>query len=124
MIDVKKVSLKDAFEVIDGYWNPLIVGELNSHCIKIAKIKGEFDWHHHEAEDEAFLVTKGKIVIHFRDKSIELTEGELLVIPKGVEHKPEAAEEAHILLFEPRSTLNTGNVVSEKTKRNLKTLNI
>jgi mannose-6-phosphate isomerase-like protein (cupin superfamily) len=120
MEKIEKVSLREAAEKVDGYWNPLIVGELNSQCIKLAKFKGEFDWHHHEQEDEAFLVVKGIIQIHFRDRTVELNEGELIVVPRGVEHKPAALEEAHVLLFEPGSTLNTGNVVTEKTRSELR----
>ena len=91
------------------------MGELNGQHVKIAKLKGEFIWHHHEEEDEFFLVIKGKMIIHLRDRTVELSEGEFFVVPRGIEHKPAAEDEAHILLFEPISTLNTGNIRSERT---------
>ena len=119
MTSLRKVSLREAALKIDGFWNPMILGELNSQYLKMAKFKGEFDWHYHENEDECFLVTKGAIQIHLRDGVIDLGEGELVVIPRGVEHKPVAVDEAHVLLFEPQTTLNTGSVQTEKTKTDL-----
>ena len=100
--------------------SPRIVGELNDSYVKVAKLKGEFVWHKHEAEDELFLVTKGKLLIKLRDKDVWLEEGEFIIIPKGVEHKPVADEEVHVVLIEPKSTLNTGNVKNEKTLAQLK----
>ena len=96
-------------------WSPKIVGELNGQHVKLAKLKGEFVWHHHAEEDELFLVLRGALSIHLRDKVVELNEGEFFIVPKGVEHRPVAEEEAAILLLEPASTLNTGNVRNERT---------
>jgi mannose-6-phosphate isomerase-like protein (cupin superfamily) len=110
-----KVNLKEKFTLFDDYWSPKIVGELNDSYIKLVKVKGEFTWHHHENEDELFLVVKGKLLIKLRDRDIWLEEGEFTIIPKGVEHLPIADEETHILLLEPKTTLNTGNVQSERT---------
>lgn len=112
---MEKVNLTQKFSLFDEYWSPKLVGELNGQVVKIAKLKGEFLWHHHEAEDELFLVVKGRMVINLRDQDVTLEEGEFFIVPRGVEHKPVAEEEAHILMFEPKSTLNTGNVQSERT---------
>ncbi len=112
---MEKVNLAQKFSLFDEYWSPKIVGELNGQVVKIAKLKGEFLWHHHEAEDELFLVVKGRMVINLRDQDVTLEEGEFFIVPRGVEHKPVAEEEAHILMFEPESTWNTGNVQSERT---------
>ena len=111
-----KINLNQKFSLFHEHWNPKIVGELNDSYIKLAKLKGEFDWHHHDNEDELFFVVKGQLTIKFRDKDVILDEGELVVIPKGVDHLPIAAEEVHVMLIEPKGTLNTGNVVTEKTK--------
>ena len=111
-----KINLSRKFNVFSDYWSPKIIGELNDSHIKLAKLKGEFDWHHHESEDELFMVIKGQLTIRFRDKDVVLDEGELIVIPKGIDHLPVAAEEVHVMLIEPKGTLNTGNVVTEKTK--------
>jgi len=112
---VEKVNLVQKLTLFDEYWSPKIVGELNGQQVKLAKLKGAFTWHHHEAEDELFLVLKGRLIIKLRGKDVALEEGEFLIIPHGVEHKPVAEEEAHVLLFEPKGTLNTGNVQSEHT---------
>jgi mannose-6-phosphate isomerase-like protein (cupin superfamily) len=112
---VDKVNLAGKFQQIKEYWKPYIVGELNGQFVKLDKLKGEFVWHSHENEDEMFLVVKGRIRIEFRDKHVRLEEGEFIVVPRGVEHRPIAEEEAHVLLFEPASTLNTGNVRDERT---------
>ena len=112
---MEAVYLKQKFSLFEDYWSPKIVGELNDTHVKIVKVKGEFTWHHHDNEDELFLVVKGRLVIKLRDRDITLEEGEFAIIPRGVEHKPVAEEEAHILLLEPKSTLNTGNVRNEKT---------
>jgi mannose-6-phosphate isomerase-like protein (cupin superfamily) len=109
------INLAEKFELIDEYWSPRIAAELNDSYVKLAKIKGEFLWHHHEVEDELFLVIKGKLVIRLRDRDLHLEPGELVVIPHGVEHMPVAEEEVHILLLEPKGTINTGNVESERT---------
>src|SRR5579884_258353 len=114
-----KVNLDEKFSQIQEYWKPYIAGELNGQLVKLDKLKGEFVWHHHENEDEMFLVVKGRFRIEFRDKTVQLTEGEFIIVPRGVEHKPVADEECWILLFEPASTLNTGNVVNQFTLREL-----
>jgi mannose-6-phosphate isomerase-like protein (cupin superfamily) len=111
-----KVNLLEKFGLFSEHWSPKVVGELNGQQVKLAKLQGEFVWHHHEKEDELFLVVKGCLTIEFRDKTVILNEGEFLIVPQGVEHKPVATEEVWVLLFEPASTLNTGNVIGEKTK--------
>lgn len=114
-----KVNLAEKFAKISEYWKPYIAAELNGQLVKLDKLKGEFVWHHHENEDEMFLVVKGKFRIEFRDKVVQLQEGEFIVVPRGIEHRPVADEEAWILLFEPGTTLNTGNVVNERTLHEL-----
>lgn len=112
-----KINLNQKLSLFHEHWNPKIVGEMNDSYIKLAKLQGEFDWHHHDNEDELFFVVKGQLTIKFRDKDLVLDAGELVVIPKGVDHLPVAAEEVHVMLIEPKGTLNTGNVVTEKTKQ-------
>ncbi|MBR0601598.1 cupin domain-containing protein [Bacillus safensis] len=112
---ISKTNVQEKFLKINDYWNPRISGELNDSYIKMVKVKGEFIWHHHDEEDEMFFVCKGKLVIRFRDNEIAVNEGEFIVIPKGIEHQPIAEEEVHLLLIEPKTTLNTGNVVNERT---------
>jgi mannose-6-phosphate isomerase-like protein (cupin superfamily) len=112
---VKKVNLSQKLALFDELWSPRIVGELNGQQVKLAKLKGEFTWHHHDAEDEMFLVLKGQLTIKLPDQDVVLEEGEFLIVPRGVEHMPVAEEEAHVLLFEPAGTLNTGNVRDERT---------
>lgn len=114
-MDIKKVSVLEKLSNIQAHWTPGIIGELNGQHVKLAKLKGEFIWHSHEHEDELFLVLSGKLRIEFRDGSIDLEENELVVVPKGVEHRPIAEEEVAVLLFEPISTVNTGGEVSERT---------
>jgi mannose-6-phosphate isomerase-like protein (cupin superfamily) len=114
-----KINLAEKFSRITEYWKPYIAGELNGQLVKLDKLKGEFVWHHHENEDEMFLVVKGRFRIEFREKTVWLDEGEFIVVPRGVEHKPVADEEAWIVLFEPASTLNTGNVNNQFTMREL-----
>ena len=121
LMNLRKTNLKKALEQVDGYWNPLIVGELNEQHMKVAKFKGKFDWHHHDDEDECFIVIRGSFEMHLRDRIEVINEGEFFIVPRGVEHRPMAKEEAHVLLFEPATTLNTGNVTSEKTQSVLKT---
>ena len=111
----EKVSLAEKFDSFQEFWSPKIVGEINDAYVKLVKVKGEFVWHHHEQEDELFLVVKGRLLIRFRDRDVWLNEGEFVIVPRGVEHKPVAEDEAHILLFEPRTTRNTGNVKNERT---------
>ena len=110
-----KVNLAKAFSRFDETWSPRIAGELNGQYIKLAKLKGEFVWHHHEGEDEMFLVVKGRMTLRLRDRDVPLEEGEFAIVPRGVEHCPVAEEEVHVLLFEPISTLHTGNVRTDRT---------
>jgi mannose-6-phosphate isomerase-like protein (cupin superfamily) len=110
-----KVNLSEKLGLFAEHWSPRIVAELNGQHVKLAKLKGEFVWHQHEGEDELFLVLRGELAIHLRDRVVRLGEGELFVVPRGVEHKPVAEREAHVLLLEPASTLNTGNVRDERT---------
>lgn len=116
---MEKVNIKEKFSLFSDYWNPRIIGELNGQYVKLAKLKGEFVWHHHEHEDELFLVIQGRLLMKFRDKDVWLSEGEMIVVPAKVEHMPVAEEEVHVLLFEPKSTLNTGNVQDIKTRTEL-----
>jgi mannose-6-phosphate isomerase-like protein (cupin superfamily) len=112
---METVNLAEKFGLFQDYWSPKIAGELNDSYLKLVKLKGEFVWHHHEHEDELFLVVKGRLLIKLRDRDIWLSEGEFVVIPKGVEHMPVAEEEVHVLLIEPTTTLNTGNIENERT---------
>ena len=112
---IEKVNIAQKFSLFQKRWSPKIVGELNDSHVKLVKLEGEFVWHHHDDEDELFLVVKGKLLIKLRDKNIWLDEGEFVIIPKGVEHLPVAQEETQVLLLEPKTTLNTGNVTGEKT---------
>jgi mannose-6-phosphate isomerase-like protein (cupin superfamily) len=116
---MEKVNLLQKFELFKEHWSPKIVGELNGQHIKLSKFQGEFVWHKHGEEDEAFFVMKGSFTMELRDKNIELNEGDMLIVPKGVEHKPVAEKEVWVMLFEPAGTLNTGDVVDEKTKTEL-----
>jgi mannose-6-phosphate isomerase-like protein (cupin superfamily) len=116
---MQAVSINKKLSQFNDYWNPRIIAELNGQQVKAAKLKGEFVWHQHDNEDEMFLVIKGKLKIEFRDKIVEINEGEFIVVPRGVEHKPIADNEVELLLFEPASTLNTGNIRNEKTKDQL-----
>lgn len=110
-----KVNLHDAFAKIDTHWAPRIVAELNGQHVKLAKLEGEFVWHRHPDEDELFLVVAGHLTLEMRDGNIELGPGELFVVPRGVEHRPVAPEEVHVVLFEPAGTRNTGDVGGERT---------
>lgn len=114
-----KVNLREKFDTISDWWNPRIAGELNGQYVKLVKFKGPFVWHHHADEDELFLIVRGSFVMELRDKSIPLSEGEFMIVPRGVEHRPVAENEVEVLLFEPASTLNTGNTVNEMTKKEL-----
>ncbi|NMF64059.1 cupin domain-containing protein [Brasilonema octagenarum UFV-E1] len=111
----EKVELAEKFSLIDKYWSPKIVGELNGQYVKLAKFKGEFVWHQHDNEDELFLVVKGVLKIKLSDRELTLREGDFAVIPRGVQHLPIADEEVQVLMFEPKSTINTGEVTNELT---------
>ena len=116
---MEKINLAEKFSLFTDYYNPRIIGELNNQHVKAVKLKGEFVWHKHDDEDELFLVIKGRLTMELRDKIIEINEGEFLIVPGGVEHKPVADEEVHIILFEPATTLNTGDVQNEMTRATL-----
>jgi mannose-6-phosphate isomerase-like protein (cupin superfamily) len=119
---MEKVNLGQKFDAFNEYWRPKIVGELNGQLVKLVKFKGEFVWHWHEAEDELFLVLKGRLIIRLRDKDVTLEPGEFFIVPRGVEHQPVAEGEVEVLLFEPESTLNTGNIRNERTLEHLETI--
>ena len=119
---MRKINLTDQFARFTDHWNPRIAARLNGQMVKLVKFKGEFVWHHHEQEDELFWVVKGRFRMEFCDRSEWIGEGEIIVIPRGVEHRPVAEEECHIVLFEPESTLNTGNVRDARTRDVLDTL--
>ena len=112
---IEVVRLTEKLGSFQDYWSPKIVGELNDSFVKLVKLKGEFVWHHHETEDELFLVVKGSLLIKLRDRDIRVESGDFVIIPRGVEHLPVAEDEVHVLLLEPKSTLNTGNVTNERT---------
>ncbi len=117
-----RVNLTEKLTQFREHWSPKIVAELNGQLVKLVKVQGEFVWHHHESEDELFLVLAGRLRMDFRDRQVELGPGELIVVPHGIEHRPVAEAETHILLFEPASTLNTGNVRDERTVEELERL--
>ena len=112
---MEAVNLLEKFDLLNEYWSPRLVGELNNQAVKIAKLKGEFIWHHHENEDEMFFVIKGELIIKLKDQDILLNENEFFIIPKGTEHKPIAKDEVWVMMFEPISTINTGNIKSDIT---------
>jgi len=114
---MEKVNIQEKLATFSDYFNPRIVGELNGQHVKAVKLKGEFVWHHHDHEDELFLVIKGKLKMEFREKTVEVNPGEFIIVPHGIEHRPVADEEVEMLLFEPASTLNTGNVENERTRK-------
>lgn len=116
---IEKVNIADKLTRFADTWSPKIVGEINDAYVKLVKLKGEFVWHHHEAEDELFLVLKGSLLMRFRDQDVRVDEGEFIIVPRGVEHLPIAEEEVHIMLLEPKSTLNTGNIENERTHAEL-----
>lgn len=119
---MKIVDVNEKLSLFDEMWSPKIVGELNGQYVKLVKLKGEFVWHQHEHEGELFMVIQGKLTIKLKEQDIELTAGQFFIIPSGVEHLPVAEEECHVMLFEPKTVLNTGNVSDEKTVKNLETL--
>jgi mannose-6-phosphate isomerase-like protein (cupin superfamily) len=116
---MEKVNIAEKLSRFSDHWNPRIIGELNGQQVKAAKLKGEFFFHQHEQEDEMFLIVKGTLKMEFRDRTEILKPGEFIIVPRGVEHKPVADEEVELLLFEPASTLNTGNIENERTKKHL-----
>lgn len=119
---MNKVNLLEKFSHFTDYWSPKIVGELNGQQVKLVKFKGPFTWHHHEHEDELFYVVKGRFVMEMKTGNIQINEGEFFIVPKGVEHRPNADEEVWVMLFEPAATLNTGNVNNDFTKNQLEIL--
>jgi mannose-6-phosphate isomerase-like protein (cupin superfamily) len=119
---MQSVNLSEKFGKFNDHWNPRVIGELNDCHVKAVKIKGEFMWHHHDVEDELFLVVKGTLRMRFRDRDVLVREGEFLIVPHGLEHMPVADEEVHIILLEPKTTLNTGNIENERTVRELERL--
>ena len=118
-ITMDKIVLEEKFAAFDSYWDPKIIGELNGQMVKLAKLMDEFVWHHHEDEDELFFVIKGRLRMEFRDRSVELGPGEMLIVPRMVEHRPVALEEVHVMLFEPSSTRNTGELTNDRTVEKL-----
>lgn len=119
---MEKVNINAKLALFDAQWEPKVVAELNGQMVKLVKFKGPFVWHHHDTEDEMFLVIKGRFRMEFRDRDVWLEQGEFIVVPHGVEHRPVADEETHVMLFEPASTLNTGNAESELTQKVLETI--
>jgi mannose-6-phosphate isomerase-like protein (cupin superfamily) len=118
----EKVNLAEKFSKFNEHWSPKIVGEFNNCQVKLSKIQGEFVWHHHENEDELFMVAKGKLIMKLRDRDVEILPGEFFIVPRGVEHLPMAEEETHVVLIEPKGTLNTGNVNNERTVKELEAI--
>jgi mannose-6-phosphate isomerase-like protein (cupin superfamily) len=118
-MDVRKVNLAEKFSSLREHWSPKIAGEVNDAYVKLVKFRGDFVWHRHEEEDEMFLVVKGRFTMRLRGRDVVVEENEFVIVPKGVEHCPVAEEEAEVLLFEPKTTRNTGNVVNERTIENL-----
>ena len=120
---MEKVNLKNKLQLFSDYWSPKVVGDLNDHHIKLAKLRGDFVWHKHDDEDEMFLVLQGDLEMHYENRIERLTKGEFVIVPKGIMHKPIAKEEVHVLLIEPKSTLNTGDSTeSPLTKKDLERL--
>jgi mannose-6-phosphate isomerase-like protein (cupin superfamily) len=116
---VEAINLEQKLSMLKDHWNPKIIGELNDSYVKVVKLKGEFVWHHHDEEDELFLVVKGRLLMRFREGNVTVSAGEFIIVPRGVEHLPVAQEEVHLVLFEPKTTLNTGNVRNERTVEEL-----
>jgi mannose-6-phosphate isomerase-like protein (cupin superfamily) len=116
---VDKVNLDEKFALFSEHWSPKVVAELNGQAVKLVKLQGEFVWHHHDHEDELFFVMRGTLQMEFRDRVVTVEAGEFIVVPHGVEHRPVAPEEVHLMLFEPLETVNTGNVQEERTRQQL-----
>lgn len=121
-LTIDKIALAEKFASFTDQWSPKIAGELNGQYVKLVKFQGAFVWHHHDHEDELFLVHRGSFRMEFRDRVVELSAGDFIIVPRGVEHRPVADTEAEVVLFEPISTLNTGNVQNERTVRTLEQL--
>ncbi|MEM6379517.1 MAG: cupin domain-containing protein [Bacteroidota bacterium] len=121
-MEINPINLKDKLNTFEAYWTPKIVGGLNNQLVKLAKFKGDFVWHHHENEDELFYLIEGELFIELRDKTLHLKPGEFVIIPKGIAHRPYAPEEVSVMLFEPATTLNTGNTESDLTQSDLETI--
>lgn len=118
-MNIEKVNIAEKLSNFSDHWNPRVIGELNGQQVKAVKMLGEFNWHHHAEEDEMFLVVRGSMNMEFRDKTVQVNEGEFIIVPKMIEHRPIAQGETEILLFEPASTRNTGNIVNERTRTKL-----
>lgn len=118
----KPVNIAEKLSLFSDYWHPRIIGELNGQHVKLAKLKGEFEWHSHENEDELFYVLKGSLTMQFRDRTETVKEGEFIIVEKGVEHRPVAENEVHVMLFEPATTINTGEITSNRTRTNLENI--
>jgi len=116
---MEKINITDKLSLFNDYWNPRVVGELNGQQVKLAKLKGEFIWHKHDNEDELFYVLKGSLKIEFRNKTVDIGQNECIIVPRGVEHRPVAADEVSVMLFEPASTINTGDAQDILTRENL-----
>jgi mannose-6-phosphate isomerase-like protein (cupin superfamily) len=124
---MQKINIQEKLSFFNDHWNPRVAGELNGQYVKLVKFDGPFTWHHHETEDELFLVIKGRFRMEYKlldqtETSVWIEEGEMIIVPRGVEHKPVAEEECHVMLFEPKSTLNTGNTENEFTKSQLSSI--
>ncbi len=119
---MEKINIGSKLNLFQDHWNPRIIGELNGQHVKLAKLKGEFVWHSHEKEDELFYVLKGNLKMEFRDRVEILQPGEMIIVPRGVEHRPVAEEEVHLMLFEPASTVNTGEIENERTRKKLEVI--
>ena len=119
---MEKINIQNKLGLFSDFWNPKIIGELNKQHVKLVKLKGEFIWHKHDDEDEMFLVLEGTLKIAFRDRTETIQENEIIIVPKGVEHKPIAEDEVSIMLFEPVTTINTGALENERTRKNLESL--
>lgn len=119
---MEKINIGEKLSLFHDYWNPRIIGELNGQQVKLTKLKGEFIWHSHENEDELFYILKGSLRMEFRDRVEIINEGEMIIVPRGVEHKPVAEEEVQLMLFEPASTVNTGKIENERTRKTLEVI--
>jgi len=119
---MEKINIDQKLTLFQDHWNPRVIGELNGQQVKLVKAKGEFLWHHHENEDELFYVIHGILTMEFRNKTEVLGPGEMIIVPRGVDHRPLAKEEVHLLLFEPASTLNTGQIENDRTRRRLESI--